>query len=469
MADAPKYPGRPAPPGGAAGKEPREPDEIALPPPAEGTALLRGEDAGRGVPVPIADLARAFQASAEALRGVHDMQLDMAKALKRNDRSEMMLQSTNALNETFRGLMLVQREMLSRMNAFAAPPRNRAVPLMILGLLVVVIAGVYLVLDYVEERAGKGPDAETVAQDRVALYQRGREEAAREKESEAFRLRQLLEESDRREQEARAKLDAERETVDGMKRNLQELEAERDGIARQAAVAQSEAIRARAVEGEMRDLSTKLAVVEPQLLRLEAELQAQRSENLRLKKRLASFESNLPPEDEPRPSANPPAPPPAPAKPSESKPGEPSPPPPGPPAATEPTVPAARDPLVRDPRLIAQVRSRLNNMLDVSGRGRPSYLQVTRIDGLAEDRLAGVIALQYDAQGRLMESIEAKRLEIWIDRTRREVHFEFREGDRKVGPNTRPFEGGRHELIVADGDLVKIWGQSGLVMVKSRT
>ena len=84
----------------------------AVPEPSTAGSSLRPSraqlDAGGGG----SELARAFQANAEALQGLGNLQTQLIEALQRSDRSELVLASTQTLNETFRGLSLIQRELL---------------------------------------------------------------------------------------------------------------------------------------------------------------------------------------------------------------------------------------------------------------------------------------------------------------------------------------------------------------------
>ena len=60
---------------------------------------------------PLREIAHAFRLNAEALHTLKQMQGDLARQVKRGDRSELVLQSTRSLNETFRNLTAVQREL----------------------------------------------------------------------------------------------------------------------------------------------------------------------------------------------------------------------------------------------------------------------------------------------------------------------------------------------------------------------
>src|SRR5262245_27695509 len=145
-----RRPERPAP---AAG-DPRALD--AEGPPAEGdeeAAALAPFSAGssRAIAEPLAALAAAFQANVEALRRSHEVQADLGRALQRADRSEALLQSTGALNETFRGLTQVQRSLSQRIETSDKEARTGRwfLPVLVLAALVVVGTGLWLVLQYV--------------------------------------------------------------------------------------------------------------------------------------------------------------------------------------------------------------------------------------------------------------------------------------------------------------------------------
>ena len=74
------------------------------------------------------DLAVAFRTSAEAIDGVRTLQGELVQALKRQDRSELVLRSTEALNESFRNLGAVQRELLERLDRDKKSGPGRIVP-----------------------------------------------------------------------------------------------------------------------------------------------------------------------------------------------------------------------------------------------------------------------------------------------------------------------------------------------------
>ena len=64
---------------------------------------------------PLRDLALALQQNAEALRSVQDTQERIARAVDRTDRTEAVVQSTQALNDTFRGVRAAQEALVHRL------------------------------------------------------------------------------------------------------------------------------------------------------------------------------------------------------------------------------------------------------------------------------------------------------------------------------------------------------------------
>ncbi|MCK6480917.1 MAG: hypothetical protein L6R43_12480 [Planctomycetes bacterium] len=64
---------------------------------------------------PLRDLAAALQQNAEALRAVQETQERIARTVDRTDRTEAVIQSTQALNETFRGVRTAQDALVQRL------------------------------------------------------------------------------------------------------------------------------------------------------------------------------------------------------------------------------------------------------------------------------------------------------------------------------------------------------------------
>ncbi len=78
-------------------------------------ADLSPVDANHPLAAPINDLARAFAMQAEMLKVLHENQSKIMETMADDGRSEMMLNSTKALNDTFRGVKEVQEGLIDRL------------------------------------------------------------------------------------------------------------------------------------------------------------------------------------------------------------------------------------------------------------------------------------------------------------------------------------------------------------------
>jgi len=113
----------PDPPSGRKDAPPA-PGALAAPPrpPPEVVAEIRGalvearvaaeQRAAHG---PLRDLAEALRSNAEALRAIQETQERIARTVDRADRSEAVIQSTQALNDTFRGVRATQEALVTRL------------------------------------------------------------------------------------------------------------------------------------------------------------------------------------------------------------------------------------------------------------------------------------------------------------------------------------------------------------------
>lgn len=465
------------------GARPRPGDVVraeAVPEPEPGSglagegsaALAPGAAPGGAAPVPVAELARAFQANAQALEALGSLQSQLIAAVQRNDRAEMMLASTQALNDTFRNLTHVQRAILDRLEEGerARGRGGRLVPLLLLGLAATVVLATFVLVDLGQRFIESQPDPEALTERTAALLSQGREEAAQAAEAEARRAQSALDESDERLRAAQTRLDAERDEHAATQRTLGAKEAELDALRRQASVAQTEALKITSLESEIRDLTSKVAVSEPRLREVQRELDEVRRENARLRRRIAGAELGLPEEaPEPaRPSAPlgpegfPPTAPRAPAATAGSDPA-------AAPAAPPRPAPRAEPEGTRDAGLISQVRSSLNTLLEAARVGRPDYWQLVRIEAMTTERLKGVVINRYDAQGRLVETIEAAEASLWVERATRRVVLDLRQATRVAGGQRTSLPGGGLTSVVAEGDpQARVFAQSGLRVIGSR-
>lgn len=472
----------------------------------------------------LADLEAAFLANAQALEGVSSLQVRLLEALQRGDRSELVLANVRGLNDAFRGLSAVQERLLERLSQPPAAPGGRLVPLLLLGLCAVMVLCTWALVGAIRLWGEAQPEPGAAAEQAAQLLQAGREEAARSAREEAARLAAQLGDSEQRARTLQERLDAEREAAAGRTRELSAKEAEVDGLRRQAAAAQNEALKLVALENEIKLLTQESALVEPRVRGLERELEEQRRENTELRKRMAAYAMGL--EDPPAarlplvPAAQEPVPQPAarqaPAAPG-AAPAAPLPPaddlrprnlavrepaeraaapaqgpaPAAPPATPLPAlagngvppaaaaVPALRGgetapsrapaaAVSRDPQALEQVRGTVNALLAGAGARRPDGWTFTRIEGVAQDRLRGVRAERRDASGLLLETVEADEAGFTVDPLTRRVTLELLQG-RRIPPDGRAgATTSRIETVVAEGESAALFARSGLRVVRTR-
>ena len=65
---------------------------------------------------PLKDLAEAFRQNSETLKSLAEGQARIGRRMEKSDRSEAVVQSTKALNETFRGVQRTQERLMGRLD-----------------------------------------------------------------------------------------------------------------------------------------------------------------------------------------------------------------------------------------------------------------------------------------------------------------------------------------------------------------
>jgi hypothetical protein len=111
----------------------------------------------------------------------------------------------------------------------------------------------------------------------------------------------------------------------------------------------------------------------------------------------------------------------------------------------------------------------LNQLFDAAGNRRPEYWQIMRVDAVTSDRLRGVIVNRYDAEHRQLDSIEAKEALVWVERDKRRVMLELRQGERVVGAQHTPLPDGKHQVVIAEGEAItQVFAASGLKLIAVR-
>ncbi len=477
---------------------------------ARQAAGMTGES-GAAVPgaAGMLELARAFQSNATALKGINEIHADLARAIKRGDRSELVVQSTTALNETFRNLTSVQQSLLAQMKAVQdSQRRSPLLPLMLLGVLAVVLLGTWLIVRQIQR---SGVSTHEIAQmrsehDKVVLtsYKDGIERGQIDVKAQLDRLQEEFDKTQQRYLLAAEDRDAAQSEVDRLERSQRSLSAERDEMAQRAVKAQNEAMARKVVENELRSAKADLIVSERKLEQAELDTAKARQRNEDLLKRLASDAIGLRGDDSkfrvtrgnerdtgPVVSADPLGNAPAgvaPEAPMPMRGGTPFPgrggdvapdrQPSGPDMTTQPPPPSGYPPLVdgnpgaqsnelnRDPSMSTAVQEQVNTLLRAVGRGN-NYWQLASLGGYNDRKLGEVTLHRYGPDSVLQGSIEAKDLQIITNKTRGTVDFVVSGGRRVIGPRNEPLprEGMRFPVTRKTGG-VQLWRSARLPMVQ---
>jgi hypothetical protein len=411
----------------------REPDDalVASPGVATGASMAA-----------MRELANAFQANAQALRQAQTVQSELSRALKRGDRADMVLQSTNALNETFRNLVAVQKRLLERLEEPPPPPvGSRLVPMMLVALLVVFLGGIAGVLHVIQTMREERVDPLLLAREMDASRDKGRSEAEAALATRTQQQDQRVAEAEARLAELEAKTTERERELEELRRSKAALESEQHSLADEALRLRDEAVVRRAIESELSSANARLAVLEPRLQQLEGELVGVRNERLRLQKRIATERMGIAPVEEGgerTPAAD----------------------------AVTPDAAAARDPVSRDARQIDAVQAAVNRLLERGLRARGEYWQMARLGGVSADRLHEVVLHRYDARGKLLDGVEGSEVVIHLDRNRGVVEFEVRRGAALFDGVRTPFQGALHRIVDEGPEALSQWSGSGLLMVR---
>ncbi len=241
---------------------------------------------------PLREIAQAFRLNAEALHTLKEMQGDLARQVQRGDRSELVLQSTQSLNETFRNLSSVQQELLRRLHAGDAKRGGGPlIPLMLLGLLVVFLGGIWIVLDEMQRQKPTDPElapAEVVRRERAA-FNDGRQAGGEHAENEVRRLQESVEEAKARSRVLQTEIDSRVSRISELDQAKRTAELERDDFASQVRRAQSEMMAKRVLEEEVGSLKLQLEAANRAALDAEHERDLQRRKNAFLRERMADY------------------------------------------------------------------------------------------------------------------------------------------------------------------------------------
>ena len=259
-------------------------------------ATPEAPQAATGLPAaeaPMREVAHAFRMNAEALHTLKEMQADLARQVRRGDRSELVVQSTQALNETFRNLTGVQQELLRRLHTTDTKRSSGPlIPLMLLGLLVVFLGGIWVVLDELDRRQpATDPElsaAEVVRRERDA-WRQGRNEGSQHADNEVKRLGDALDEAKGRARTLQGEIDARNRRLADLDQAKRTAEVERDEFAGQVRKAQSEMMAKQLLEEEIHALKLQLDAANRVAGTHEHELGLQRRKNAWLRERMADY------------------------------------------------------------------------------------------------------------------------------------------------------------------------------------
>ncbi len=498
--------------------KPREDELVAAP------EMPMPEAARPGSEAPMREVAHAFRLNAEALHTLKEMQSDLAKQVRRGDRSELVVQSTQALNETFRNLTSVQQELLRRIHAGESRKGGGPlVPLMLLGLLVVFLGCTWVVLDQLDKQrapeAGSGIAAADIVQRERDAWKDGRNEGARHADNELKRLNDALDEAKSRARSLQGEIDTRTRKLSEIDQARRAAEIERDEFAGQVRKAQSEMMAKQVLEEEISALKVQLDAANRAATGAEHERDLQRRQNAWLRERMADYGMGFDEKDPPwRPGmaagASPDGlPPVGPAKDDpgfskltnmdiarrkaeqmnpEAAAGS------APPSTRAPsaTTGSASDATPSAPRRAAyggdgpgtpppailrrrtgvdanetsveRVRQHLNGLLQGSDAAGGAGWRITSLREVASDRLGGVVMVRYDAGGRMVESVEAREVRIAHDRGRKQVEFAFREGDRMISGQRLSLPSIGSRVVVAEGRGADAWDGSSLRLIQKK-
>jgi len=222
---------------------------------------------GPQLPVPLAAMAEALRANAEALHRLDESQRRIAESIEKGERAQQVVTSTRTLNDTFRGLSEIQRGLL---DALVKGKRGGGGGSALLLALAAVLSGLLCVLVYdrwVSDRTVPKERYEDARResDRLRatiedLKGQGAAGVARERESE----RKLGDRDEALAAAGRASEEATRKVRD-LERDLREKEARLEqflAVKAQADLAGALQIQNQGLEREVRDLKERIAGLE---------------------------------------------------------------------------------------------------------------------------------------------------------------------------------------------------------------
>jgi TolA-binding protein len=365
---------------------------------------------------PLKDLADAFRQNTETLQSIAEGQARLGRRMERSDRSEAVISSTQALNDTFRGVKRTQEQLIGRLSKERRRPWQFLAASFVAAA-VVIGGGLWVLLSGLAERdesaARGGAEAFT-----GALSERDSDLAKVNRENRELSVDLAT---------ARTRMRDLDERVTELSSRVEALATENANLERQQA--------------EMADFRRENDRLLTENGRLEDELTAARRELKAAREELAASKDAL------AKAGNPPSRAPA-AEPANVEPAEPSAVPPG---------------AVTDTAELDRVRSVLNRLLSETAGG--AY-RVERIGGLRGKMLYDVVIVDGRVGEREAKKFEAKEARIAIDAARKRIEIRLRSGHITYYGVRARFWDDRYVLPLTDVETDK-WVRSGLTIFES--
>ncbi len=392
-------------------------------------SVAGGDDDGRKKVASLRDVQATFRAHAEVLDSLLETQRRLLASIGRADRSEMMIRSTEALNETFRSLDATQRRLLERLSAGGeAPARSGPGAILVAGLLFALAsAGLVFSAILLEGRGGGGDAA---AEARIAALEETLASAAgaRAASASAVEAAEFL-------RAASGDIASFLDRGDGLAARLDEEVARGEELETRASAAEREVaeLRTAAVSSSLATdgFRDKYLEAEDRARRLAAEIEALRSA----------------------------APLPGPAAAAET----PTIVPPAPPPGALPLEIPPETPAVTDPARLDSWRDSLNRLL-ASREGDDRY-EMESIREVAGGTARGVKIRKISGEGTVKAYV-AESFRAVLDDANRWVEFRLENGELLYAGREIPFINGRYSFMVmeVDGDA---WKRAGLPFVEA--
>jgi len=379
---------------------------------------------------PLKDLAEAFRQNSETLKSMAEGQARLGRRIEKSDRSEAVVQSTKALNETFRGVQRTQERLMGRLDE----EKKRPVRLLVAAAVVFVAlvgGSLYLLFTWLDgrDRLNGQERQETIAgivdvhadvvDDLQSKLLRAETELARREALAGSAAESILD------------LTARISDLEEINRGLHENQAQLRREVMQNAGLQSTISR---LSGELEETGRTLQQERQAAAGLEEQVKLLQEKLAQMARRAAIAPSAAPPASAPDASEE------------------------TPPESAPPVVPAGA---ATDPGELDRIAGILNRLIAES-RGEESY-EFTKIGGARGRMLYNVEVANYDRNGAEVKRIEAGEAHIVVDVPQRRVDIRFKNGYIYYYGVRAPFWGGGYLVSVVNVNPAT-WLGSGLTI-----